>query len=282
MTGGLVLAAATLVGASDATRPHFHGGKLTPYEMGPPTMLISPADESELEKGSAIMRAIPGETTSAPRRLVMVRDIESPDHIVLARITDFEKYPRMVKGCDRCVNYLTLTHGDGTREIRSEYEIHALHMRFTYFMRHFIDSRRGCVTFNLDYDRQSDLDDSVGYWYVQPRGHTACRVYYSCDTKLRGWVPAPVYAVFDKIALKQATTWVHQESLKEWDRVNQQQGGVAARLSDLARTARDSLDMMKRRAPRVQRPKFELPDIRLPWQFGQHTSGRQRGLLYEA
>ena len=26
------------------------------------------------------------------------------------------------------------------------------------------------VAFHLDYDRQSDLDDSVGYWYVQPTG----------------------------------------------------------------------------------------------------------------
>ena len=44
------------------------------------------------------------------------------------------------------------------------------------------------MTFHLDYDRQSDLDDSVGYWFVQPKGAEKCRVYYSCDTKLRGWV----------------------------------------------------------------------------------------------
>ena len=35
---------------------------------------------------------------------------------------------------------------------------------------------------------QSDLDDSVGYWYVQPTGAEECRVYYACDTTLRGWV----------------------------------------------------------------------------------------------
>ena len=38
--------------------------------------------------------------------------------------------------------------------------------------------------------RRSDFDDSVGYWFVQPTGPEKCRVYYSCDTKLRGWVPS--------------------------------------------------------------------------------------------
>ena len=72
------------------------------------------------------------------------------------------------------------------------------------------------MVFNLDYERRSDLDDSVGYWYVQPRGDNVCRVYYSCDSKLRQWVPGPVYNVLTKQALKQATSWVNDESLKEW------------------------------------------------------------------
>ena len=50
--------------------------------------------------------------------------------------------------------------------------------------------------------RRSDFDDSVGYWFVQPTGQEKCRVYYSCDTKLRGWVPGPVYNLLGKTALK--------------------------------------------------------------------------------
>ena len=50
------------------------------------------------------------------------------------------------------------------------------------------------MIFNLDYSRQSDIDDSIGYWYVQQRGPEDCRVYYSCVTKLRTWVPGRVLA----------------------------------------------------------------------------------------
>ena len=72
------------------------------------------------------------------------------------------------------------------------------------------------MVFNLDYDRRSDIDDSVGYWFAQPTGPTSCRVFYSCECKLRGWVPGPVYNMLTKEAVKKATTWVERESLKEY------------------------------------------------------------------
>ena len=40
---------------------------------------------------------------------------------------------------------------------------------------------QNCMVFNLDYDRRSDLDDSVGYWFAQPTGPASCRVFYSCE-----------------------------------------------------------------------------------------------------
>jgi hypothetical protein len=58
------------------------------------------------------------------------------------------------------------------------------------------------MTFNLDYSRRSDIDDTVGYWFVEPTGRASCRVFYSCECKLRGWVPTPVYNMLTKEALK--------------------------------------------------------------------------------
>ena len=46
--------------------------------------------------------------------------------------------------------------------------------------------------------------------YIQPRGRQCCRVYYSCDTKLRKWVPAPVYALLSKTAVKQEIRYASQ------------------------------------------------------------------------
>ena len=44
-------------------------------------------------------------------------------------------------------------------------------------------------------------------------------MYYSCVTKLRTWVPGPVYKLLTSAALRQATTWVDTESVKEWSAV---------------------------------------------------------------
>ena len=58
-----------------------------------------------------------------------------------------------------------------------------------HLMEHHYDPSQLCMVFHLDYDKQSDLDDSVGYWYAQPRGPSECRVYYSTDSQVPGWVP---------------------------------------------------------------------------------------------
>eukprot|EP00967_Tisochrysis_lutea_P153205 scaffold301845_cov27-Tisochrysis_lutea.AAC.2 len=92
--------------SSDAHSPHPHSGKLSPYLLGPPTLLLSASDEESLSCGSTVVRAL---LTPQPpsaderreggtRRLLMVRDVAAPKSVVMARINDFEAYPRMVKG----------------------------------------------------------------------------------------------------------------------------------------------------------------------------------------
>ena len=76
------------------------------------------------------------------------------------RILDFEKYDQMVSGVNHCANYAQCDDG-GLRTIKSAYQIQALHMKFNYFMEHTYDPAQQCLTFHLDYDRKSDLDDSV-------------------------------------------------------------------------------------------------------------------------
>jgi hypothetical protein len=65
---------------------------------------------------------------------------------------------------------------DGTSEVRCEYKIHALHMKFKYYMVHYVDSDKGCVVWKLDYNRDSDLDDSVGYWCAKMPTRGLCPV----------------------------------------------------------------------------------------------------------
>lgn len=48
---------------------------------------------------------------------------------------DLERYDQMVQGVDSCVNYVERTDG-GIKTYKSEYKIHAAHMKFTYYMEH--------------------------------------------------------------------------------------------------------------------------------------------------
>lgn len=244
----LALCGFRAAGAASDSLPHYHTGRLTPYKIEAPNLLLSAADERALQAGKPVMQALvadDGET----RRMVMVQDIPAPSSVVLgcaqrrstppgahrrrarrsraprpptvcppcsrSRIVDFNKYSQMVSGVDRCVTYASC-EGDGLQTTKSTYEISALHLRLKYYMEHTYSPEARCMTFRLDYDKRSDIDDSVGYWYVDPTGRASCRVFYSCECKLRGWVPPPVYNILTKEALKKATVWVSAESVKEW------------------------------------------------------------------
>jgi len=238
----LLLPTPLLCEASDESR-HDHNGKLEPYALAPPELKLSKQEESDLAAGKSIMQIV--ETESAmSRRLLMVRDIQSPAYVVMDRILDLDAYDRMVKGVDRVRRYGSAKLRDGTEEIRAVYDIHALHLKFKYFMLHRYDPKQRCLTFHLDYDRRSDLDDSVGYWYVKPQTDETCRVYYSCDTLLRGWVPGPVKDLLGKTALKQATTWVNTESLAEWKLIQEkrQQASPLKFVSGLRDALREKQD----------------------------------------
>ena len=79
------------------------------------------------------------------------------------------------------------------------------------------------------------------------------RVYYSCECKLRGWVPGPVYDMLTKKALQQATTWVSAESLKEWDGMRDGRGRHGNGMVRFVGAMRESLDGAADRLPLLRR-----------------------------
>lgn len=211
----MLLSLSLVLGASES-QPHYHKGKLARYDIGPPTLMLSASDESRLRSGRSVQQSLPGED-GVSQRMIMVQDIKAPCDIVLGRIMDLDKYPKMVSGVDACATYDSKTD-KGVTTVKSVYEISAVHMKLKYYMEHHYDPKERCMVFHLDYSKRSDLDDSVGYWYVEPTGRSSSRVYYSCECKLRGWVPPPVYSLLTKEALNKATTWVERESRLEYQR----------------------------------------------------------------
>ena len=66
---------------------HYHGGKLTKYEIGPPALLLSASDEARLRGGRAVLQTIVSEDGES-RRMIMVQDIHAPSHIVLGWVAN--------------------------------------------------------------------------------------------------------------------------------------------------------------------------------------------------
>ena len=233
------------------------------FRSGKPNLLISSSDEQRLRQGESVMQAVA--SADGSRRMVAVQDIDVPVHVVMGRITDLERYDKMVQGVDSVVNYVSNEDG-GVHTYKSEYKIHAGGLKFTYYMEHRCDMAQNCMVFNLDYDRRSDLEDSVGYWFAQPTGPASCRVFYSCEVKLRGWVPGPVYNVLTKQALKVATTWVSTEATKEWALI---QNGCSPqqRFTRFVSNVRTRMDQLRVEPPRVQLPDRFLTTGRRAVQF---------------
>lgn len=75
-----LLSAVTVLAASEE-QPHYHNGKLKPYKMGPPSLLLSADDEAKLRSGQPVMQALVGEDGS--RRMISVQDIDAPASIVM-------------------------------------------------------------------------------------------------------------------------------------------------------------------------------------------------------
>jgi ribosome-associated toxin RatA of RatAB toxin-antitoxin module len=200
----LLLAAASL--AADPDRPHAHQGSLSSYSGAPPTVSLTADELERLAAGEVVKRQI---KYADGGRGVAVQDIQAPVDVVWDRILDFPAYPRMVDNVQECEVYARSEH-----ELKARFVIGALMMSIEYYIDHEVHVDDGWLTWTLDYSRQSDLDDSVGFWRVEPLadrpGYT--RLFYSVEVKPSGWVPGPIEDYLTDSGLTKATAWVKRES----------------------------------------------------------------------
>ena len=195
--------------AADATKPHEHRGKLKPYPRSPPALTLSAADHATLAAGRPVRRQTEGEGGG---RGLAVFFVAADKDTVWRTIEDFSSYPRFIPEVKACEVYKR----DG-RQIDVKFALKSFGIGVDYFIRHDFDRERGVGTWTLDYDRQSDLDDSVGFWRVtplsQPEGAPPrTQVEYSVDIALKGFVPGFVRSILVDNGLEQATSWVKKHS----------------------------------------------------------------------
>ena len=73
------------------------------------------------------------------------------------------------------------------------------------------------MSWTLDYGRESDLDDSTGYWlvYPSPLDPQKTRVEYSVVLLIKGWVPGFIQTMLADSGVENATKWVKREAEKK-------------------------------------------------------------------
>jgi hypothetical protein len=206
----LTLAAAAL--AADASKPHPHKGVLKPYPRPPPAITLSEAELKRLNDGKPVSRQTEGD---AGGRGLSIFRVHAPPDLVWATINDWNSYPKFI---DEVKEIEVYKKDGGKFDVR--FKIASWGVDLTYFIHHDYDMANRWGTWTLDYSRESDLDDSVGFWRVTPvEGKSDwSTVEYSVDIAIKGWVPGFVRSLLVDNGLKTATTWVKKWSEKRYEK----------------------------------------------------------------
>lgn len=201
---------------ADPSKPHIHKGSLEPFKPGPPPPLSS-SDLSALNAGKSVQRTVEVEGGAAGRAMA-VFDVAAPPDVVWDCILDLKNYPKMVPGVAGMELYRGPATSGGVTKTGAKWTLSMLGYKLSYYLETRYEPRLNSMTFQLDYSRESDLDDSVGYWHVVPLtqadGRVHSRVTYMASLKLRGYFPKTVIDFLFATTLGKATAWVGAEAGK--------------------------------------------------------------------
>lgn len=207
--------AAIVIQAADPSRAHWHTGQLTGFERQRPSKIgfvVDAAAEAGLASGSPLLNI---ETLSkGVVRSSSVLDVRAPPEVVWSLLLDFPTYPKRVHGISSCEVYDKHWTIGGAQVIGATYEARVGTFKLQYFLEHVYEPLRSTMTWTLDYSRNSDLVDNVGYWHVESKGDGCSRVFYATDMVLPPWIPAPVKMAFIKVAMRRATATLEPACLE--------------------------------------------------------------------
>ena len=84
--------------------------------------------------------------------------------------------------------------------------------QYKTYHNHIYYPEHNSLTWTLDYNKTSDFDDVVGHWHIQELKPNKCRIYYSSNIKIKGYIPRLALNYISQTALKLATSWVQRDS----------------------------------------------------------------------
>jgi hypothetical protein len=202
----IILLLLTTLSTPALSEPHAHQGIAPKFVGKPDRTPLTEADEATLLRGESVLKQV---KFDGGGRGIAVLDIQAPQDRVWSVITDYPNYPNRIEQMEEAEVY-----GRTADHIFVRFVLGAFLVEVEYYINHTYRPREGYLTWELDYSRKSDLDDSVGYWLVYPtpgrEGFT--RVEYSCDLRLSGWVPGIIEDLLANQGLTLSTNWVKRDA----------------------------------------------------------------------
>jgi hypothetical protein len=192
--------------AADANAPHPHKGKAKKFS-NPTASTLTAEESAKLLAGGAVRKQV--KYADSGGRGISIMDVAATPEQIWAVILDFGSYPKWIDQLSSCK-----VLSKSGQHIFVEFDLKVLGMGVQYWIDHTYNKEKGTLTWQLDYSKQSDLDDSTGYWLVYPApdhpGFT--RVEYTVDIRVSGWVPSSIEDMLAKKGLEQATGWVKKQA----------------------------------------------------------------------
>jgi Polyketide cyclase / dehydrase and lipid transport len=228
---------------------HPHDGVAVPWPSGKPGVVLDSKAEETLARGKPVQTMAhfqvdndnqqqrqPPKTIS---RRMIVQDVEASVETVMERILDYNQYAKMVPGIlqseiyDRETLHADAECGDDSddddvqeqkcapQRFRVRMKAGVPFMQFEFYSDIRYDPKRQSISWTLDYEKYSQVHESVGMWYIQPlyddvhqqgQGRPRwSRVYYAAEHTLFQWAPKLVQDLINKSSL---TDGVSDDSFK--------------------------------------------------------------------
>lgn len=203
----------SLVFAFDPNTSQGHNGILTPIASAPSAVTISSTEQSKLDSGKVVLQTVLDDTTGVGRG-VAVQYISAPEDVVWSTILNYPKYTDWVENVVTASVYNTQKQGD-TDVLYVELISSVMFVKFGVYTKNYLNKAEKYMHWTLDYDRQSDAHDLVGYWRVEQisQSPVITRVDYATQMSVKG-VPDFFADYLTKDALINGTKWVKREAEK--------------------------------------------------------------------
>ena len=194
--------------AANPNTAHPHTGVATKF-TNPQKATLTDAETQKLSAGKAVMKQV---REGNGGRGIAIFDVAASTETVWSVITSFSSYPKWIDELSKCEKYDT--KGE---HVYVDFVISTWGVTVQYYVDHIYRPQDGYMTWTLDYTRESDLDDSTGYWlvYPSPLDPNKTRVEYTVDLRVSGWVPGFIQTAMAETGVENATKWVKREAEKK-------------------------------------------------------------------